>query len=357
MRRDDSHADRARNLTIRVTVLIRRVVALALSVLLLAACATRLAPPGASIEPPTETTDSFVMPDGTRLPYRVWMPPAGIRPWAVALALHGMNDSRDAFELPAPEWARAGVAVFAPDQRGFGATATRGYWPGAAGLVGDARVMLGLLRARFPDAKHFAIGESMGAAVLMVAATSPDPPKVDGYILIAPAVWGRKEMNVFLRVALAVGSRIAPGAAFAGAPGVRVWASSNREAIMRLSRDPLTIKRTRLDAVRGLVDLMDEALAAAPRFTAPALFLYGGHDELVPKNATEATWRALPPTPPGDRGDGPRRAYYPAGWHLLLRDLQRAQPIEDILAWMRDPNAPLPSGAGPAARAWLADRD
>ena len=74
----------------------------------------------------------------------------------------------------------------------------------------------------------------------------------------------------------------------------RVTASDNREAIKRLSQDPLTIHGTRFDTVRGLVDLMDAALAAAPRFRAPALFLYGGKDELIPDKATAATWRGLP---------------------------------------------------------------
>jgi alpha-beta hydrolase superfamily lysophospholipase len=93
---------------------------------------------------------------------------------------------------------------------------------------------------------------------------------------------------------------------------------------------------------------MGQALEAASRFHAPALFLYGGHDELVPARATAATWRALPP--------GPVRAFYPEGYHLLLRDNDRAAPIEDILAWIRDPNAPLPSGADLAASAWLAQQ-
>ena len=68
---------------------------------------------------------------------------------------------------------------------------------------------------------------------------------------------------------------------------------------------------------------MDAALAAAPRFRAPALFLYGGKDELIPDKATAATWRGLP--------EGPVRAFYPAGYHLLLRDHGRMTPIDDIL--------------------------
>src|SRR5579863_7220646 len=86
--------------------------------LVLAGCATHLAPPGPSVEAPRETADAFVMPDGMRLPYRVWLPQGA--PRAVMLALHGMNDSRDGWEIPAPDFAAAGIAVFSPDQRGFG---------------------------------------------------------------------------------------------------------------------------------------------------------------------------------------------------------------------------------------------
>ena len=73
-------------------------------------CATHLVPPGPAIEAPRETQDTFVMPDGMRLPYRTWLPDG--EPVAVVLALHGMNDSRDAWEYPGPELAAHGIAVF-----------------------------------------------------------------------------------------------------------------------------------------------------------------------------------------------------------------------------------------------------
>ena len=61
--------------------------------------------------------------------------------------------------------------------------------------------------------------------------------------------------------------------------------------------------------------------------------------------ATAATWRALPP--------GPARAFYPADYHLMLRDRERAVPIGDIIAWMRGDES-LPSGADRRAADWLA---
>jgi alpha-beta hydrolase superfamily lysophospholipase len=283
------------------------------------------------------------MPDGMRLPYRTWLPDGD--PWAVVLALHGMNDSRDAWEFPGPDFAAAGIAVFSPDLRGFGDSAARGYWPGTQALVDDARSEALLLRQRYPHTKLVLMGESMGAAVLMCLATSGAPPPVNGYVLVAPAVWGRAEMNVFMRSGLWLVANLMPGFTVTGQVA-HVKASDNREAIWRLSTDPLTIHETRFDTINGLVDLMDAALAAAPHFIGPALLLYGGKDEVIPDRATVAIWRAMPP--------GPVRAFYPDDYHLLLRDLHRATPIDDVVAWMRDPAAPLPSGADRAAAAWLA---
>ncbi len=77
-------------------------------------------------------------------------------------------------------------------------------------------------------------------------------------------------------------------------------------------------------------------------FAAPALFLYGGHDELVPAGANAATWRALPRS----AGGGPVLAFYPNGYHLLLRDQDRALPIGDILAWIDDPRCTTAVGCG-----------
>jgi len=314
-----------------------------LLILALAGCDMHLAPAGPRIEAANETADAFVMPDGMRLPYRSWLPVG--QPWAVMLALHGMNDSRDAWEFSAPDFADAGIAVFSPDQRGFGDTTVRGYWPGTTALVDDARHMAALLHARYPHARLVLLGESMGAAELMCLATEPDPPANAAYVMVSPAVWSRSEMNPIERGGLWIISSLWPGFTVTG-QSAHVTASDNRQALIRLSTDPLTIRDTRFDTINGLVNLMDAAASAAPHFTPPSLFLYGGKDELIPPDAMAKVWRALPP--------GPVRAFYPADYHLLLRDLGRARPIGDIIDWLLVPTAPLPSGAEAAASAWLA---
>jgi acylglycerol lipase len=320
----------------------------ALAMLSLTACTTVLAPPGPRVKAPAETPEAFVMPDGVRLPVRIWLPKGAPerQPAAVVLALHGMNDSRDAWEIPAPEFAAEGIALYSPDQRGFGGTTSRGYWPSTQGLVDDARVMTRLLHQRYPGVPLYLMGESMGAAVLMVMATEPHAPQVAGYVLVAPAVWGRAQMSFFLRGVLWLASHTVPGLTLENRGYVKITASDNHEALVRLSNDPLTIHATRVDTTQGLVNLMDDALAAAPKFHARALFIYGGKDDLIPKQATLATWRALP------KGDA-TLAYYPDHYHLAMRDLGRDTVIKDAVAWMKDPTAPLPSRADQAALDWM----
>lgn len=317
--------------------------------LLLCGCAVPPRVHRAAVAPPPTVTDgAFVMADGARLPYREWLP-AGRAPAIVVLALHGIDDSRDAWERPGPILAAQGIAVIAPDERGFGAATGRGLWPGTATMLADARASTLAVRARFPAARLYLAGESMGGAVLMALAASPLAPPVDGYVLSSPAVWGRREMNLLLRSSLWIADQTVPNMTLSDR-GVSVRPTDNDAAWRRLSEDPLTLRETRVSAVEGLVDLMDAALAAAGHIRQPVLFLYGGHDELVPKPAMAAAWRA-------EMASGyPRQAYafYPAGYHLLQRDHEGAVVTADIANWLRDPEAPLPSGAEARAAAWIA---
>ena len=115
-----------------------------------------------------------------------------------------------------------------------------------------------------------------------------------------------------------------------------------------LGRDPLVIKATRVDAINGLVDLMDLALAAAPRLDSPSLILYGGQDEIIQPGPTRTMLARLPAAPAPAR----RIAVYPGGYHMLLRDLDAAVVWGDIAAWIADPDRPLPSGAEAPAKAF-----
>ena len=310
-----------------------------------AACAPVIIPAGPPSSEPFVAYKGFIMPDGARLPYRAWLPDD--TPRAVLLCLHGFGDySINAFELPAPLFVSQGIALYAYDQRGFGAAPHQGLWPGTATLASDATVVASLLRARHPGVPLYVLGESMGAAVLLVAATSGNPPPASGYILSAPGVRGRATMGRFERAVLEFASRAIPAVGFIGSvPGFTP--TDNEAAMRRWSSDPLTARTYRVDLVYGLVNLMDEALVAASRFTDNALILVGGHDRIVPPSAIRRLVASMPPEAPH------RVAYYVDGYHLLLRDRGRAKVVLDIVAWLSDPAAALPSGADELGRRWM----
>lgn len=306
--------------------------------LLLTACAPRLELPGPAITAAALTADHFVAADGAHLPLRSWQP-AG-RPWAVVLALHGFNDYSNAFTTVGEFLAAKGVAVYAYDQRGFGDTAHRGLWPGTDALVADLRAVAAGLRARHADTPLFLLGESMGGAVVMAAMTGPEPPATDGIILAAPAVWGRPTMPWYQRAALFAAAHTVPWLTLSGR-GLRIRASDNIKMLRALSRDPLVIKDTRIDALSGLTDLMDTALAAAPHLTTPTLVLYGEKDEIITRGPMVRMLRSLPTNERWHQ----RIALYADGYHMLLRDLEAPTVWRDIEAWLDDPSGPLPSGA------------
>lgn len=333
-----------------------------LAVTLLTACAPNLAPRGPGADAPVLADSSFTTSDGLSLPLRRWLPPRpenatdgteGEEPeiTGVILALHGFNDYSNAFENPGQIFASMGLAVYAYDQRGFGESPHRGLWAGSDVLTGDLADASRALRQRHPGKPLYLLGESMGGAVILAAYNSPNRPDADGVILSAPAVWARETMPWYQRTALWISARAIPWARFSGS-GLKIQASDNIEMLRGLGRDPLVIKGTRVDAIHGLVDLMDQALAAAPALDTPALLLYGDKDEIVPRDPTLQLWANLPPA----RRARQRLALYSNGWHMLLRDLDAGVVLADIVQWTEDQAQdeaaarPLPSGADKLAR-------
>jgi len=315
----------------------RRVAAL-LALTVLFGCAPTLQQPGSMVDAARLDQDRFVTSDGIELKVTAWRPDAA--PKAVVLALHGFNDYRNAFAEPAAEWARLGILTYAYDQRGHGEAPDQGIWPGTTLMVRDVGEMARLLRARHPDLPLYLLGESMGASVAIVAMAGDRPPPVDGVVLSAPALWGRAYMPGMQAGALDFLAHAMPWFPVGGGNTGRV-PSDNVPMLRKLGRDRHVQKYNRIDTVWGLVNLMDDAQAAAPRFAARTLILYGSNEQLIPKGPVDGFLKNLPP----DAAPRQRLVVYPQGFHMLLRDLNAEIVRQDIAAWMFDPTSALPSGA------------
>jgi acylglycerol lipase len=295
---------------------------------------------------PVLTDVALTTTDAETLPLRRWLPAGlsdGMAPRAVILALHGFNDYSNAFDAPAKIWAAHGIATYAYDQRGFGGAPGRGLWPGSEALATDAVTAATLLRVKYPRTPIYLLGESMGGAVAILAATGATgirPAAVDGVILSAPAVWTRESMQFLPRLALWAGVRMFPGAVFTG-ESLHILASDNIPMLIALGRDPMVIKGARVDTMYGLVDLMDRTIEAAPQLTQPLLLMYGAHDPIIPADPLREFVAALP----ADAVPHDRFAYYQDGYHMLTRDLEGAKVSNDVVSWVLNRAAALPSRA------------
>lgn len=309
----------------------------AMLVVVLGACAPGVRGAGPAVTTPQLTGDGFLAADGEVLAVKSWGPETGA---AVVIALHGFNDYSNFFAAPGAFLAEYGIRSYAYDQRGFGASAQAGMWAGVETLVDDLKAFVRLTRRRHPGTPLYLLGESMGGAVIMVAAARTPGLDVDGVILSAPAVWGRVTMPWYQRLSLWAGVRLMPGVTVTG-QGLNIKPSDNIEMLRALGRDPLVIKATRIDAIYGLVNLMDAALEKAGRRSGKTLILYGEKDEIIPHEPTRMMLERWPETARGQR----RVALYKDGYHMLLRDLKADVPWRDIVGWIENADRPLPSGA------------
>lgn len=316
---------------------------LALALGLAGACAPKLAPPGTSPTQPILTDGVYVAADGIKLEMRITRPHGPAR--AVVVAVHGFNDYSNAFAEAADFWAKRGIMVYAYDQRGFGSSPHRGIWPGMAALRRDLKAIATLVARRHPGLPLYLVGVSMGGAVVMATLAEDTVPEAQGAILVAPAVWGWHHLGLIPRLSLRIAAHTMPWMHLTG-QGLGIKPSDNIEMLIRLSRDRRVIKKTRVDAIYGLVNLMTAANEAALRLKGPVLVLYGASDEIVPRTAVLDMVAKLR----SSAGKGATIGFYPKGYHMLLRDLGADVVLGDIAAWIKAPLGALPSGADRRAR-------
>jgi acylglycerol lipase len=318
----------------------RRWLILALAALSLSACAPVVqqawTPPAAFAGPRLEP-DAFISFDGAKLGLQQWLPEA--EPWAVIVGVHGMDDYANAFDLAGPYWAKDGVAVIAYDQRGFGRSPQRGVWGGDALYTRDLKTIVTLVRARYPHAIVAVAAESMGGSVAIEAFASAQPPAADRLVLISPGVWGWSSQPLPYKTTLWLAAHLDPSMQVNPPDFVteHIYPSDNIDELRRMGRDPLESWGARADALYGLVALMERASRDVGRIRTPVLYLAGAHDQIIPVPAHERAARGLT----GDE----RSAFYANGWHLLIVDKERDLVFRDIESFIRDPDAPLPSGA------------
>jgi acylglycerol lipase len=262
---------------------------------------------------------AFAASDGADVPYRLWLPE---RPRAALLLLHGCCDYSGAFDSVGAKLARAGFAVMAYDQRGFGATRSRGSWAGGERLMRDVGEAAQFFRTRLrPGLPFFVLGESMGGAVAIHAAAQLD---LAGLVLMAPGALSSPFRRSLYAWLLYFFRKIVGKAELV----VERLNSSDlsASAAIRLLSDPMVMRSMNAELLDGVITLAYSAVEVASRVTVPTLTMVGAKDDLLRRDCILQLHQNLAgPKSWADIKDGP---------HLLLHWTRGTEVLRTARRWI-----------------------
>lgn len=300
---------------------------------------------------------SHATSDGSQLWVHRWRPDDD-RLRSAVLVSHGMGEHAGRYAGVAERLTAAGCEVWAPDQRGHGRTAASpddlGHLADRDGwnrMVRDLHELCGRLAGEVPAAPRILLGHSMGSllasqylldhadsiAAAVLSGTS-GPAGARRYAGLALAHLERVRLGgrgrSRLLDALLFGSF---NRAFAPARTAFDWLSRDADEVDRYVADPLCgfVLRARgfCDMLAALGRLERAAELARIPVDLPLLVLAGSDD------------------PVGGRLDGVRRRvrdleraglrrvssrFYPGARHELFHETNRAQVLDDLLAWLEE---------------------
>ena len=269
-----------------------------------------------STQSPSDATTVQAPAPKQGAPCRTWVDPRE-RPLACLLCIHGLGLQSNSYEFFGKEQANRGLAVYAIDVRGFGS------WMKANGktqvnfdeCLADIKQALESIRAANPGLPVYILGESMGGAIALRAA-SMYPDLIDGLISSVPAGerfhQGKTSMKVFLN--LLSGFDVANVG-----NDVLNQATQNAKLKALWSGDPLARLNLTPQELIQFQDFMNNNHEAAKKVTdMPVLFLQGNGDQLV---KPEGTWELFNAVAAKDKS-----FFAVPGEHLIFEEAQAQDP-------------------------------
>lgn len=274
---------------------------------------------------------TFYGADGAALAGFRWLPEA--EPRGVVQIAHGMGEHSLRYSPLAAALNAAGLAVYANDHRGHGASAAGALGDlgpgGFAALADDMACLTRLVQQELPGVPVVLLGHSMGSFAAQLYL-------LDHHALVA---------GVALSGSAALDARPAQPGERARLQDYNAAFTPARTPFDWLSRDPAAVDAYRADPLCG-VSLTQESrnsmLAAAVRMADPAalaqvpsdlpLYLFSGDAD--PVNGGLAWFDPLVARYRDAGFTDVTVRLYPGGRHEMLNETNREEVIADLLAWI-----------------------
>jgi alpha-beta hydrolase superfamily lysophospholipase len=264
--------------------------------------------------------------DGRSLFYRFRVP---ARPAGVVLLLHGYAEHSGRYGWVMERLGEAGFSVYAPDIRGFGASARPGALADLDSLesaVRDVASLAAVIQRVLPGAPLFLLGHSMGGMLAALYALR-HPEGLAGLVTTGAAVEIPEFISPLLLRVSGLLSRLLP--LLPAQPFEYHELSRDPQVIRALEEDPLYYKG-KMRARTGYQQLLGirEVLSGLSNLRLPLLVLHGAEDRTISPKASEAFFR-------GASSQDKTMKIFPGLRHEILNEPEREQVLAVILDWLR----------------------
>jgi alpha-beta hydrolase superfamily lysophospholipase len=223
----------------------------------------------------------------------------------------------------------AGFSVYAPDIRGFGASARPGALADLDSLesaVLDVASLAAVIRRVLPGAPLFLLGHSMGGILAPLYALR-HPEGLAGLVTTGAAVEIPEYISPLLLRVSGLMNRLLP--LLPAQTFEYRELSRDPQVIRALEEDPLYYKG-KMRARTGYQQLLGirEVLAGLADLKLPLLVLHGAEDRTISPKASEALFR-------GASSPDKTLKIFPGLRHEILNEPEREQVLAVILDWLR----------------------
>jgi acylglycerol lipase len=269
---------------------------------------------------------SYEGSDGRSLFYRFQVP---ARPAGVVLLLHGYAEHSGRYGWVMERLAEAGLAVYAPDHRGFGRSARPSALADLESLeaaVGDIVSLTAVARRVLPGAQLFLLGHSMGGMLALLFALR-HPEGLAGLVTSGAAVEIPEYISPLLLRVSGLLNRLLPR--LPAQPFDYRKVSRDPQVIQAMELDPLYY-RGKMRARTGYQQLLGirEVTSDLPRLRLPLLLLHGGEDRTIAPKTSEMIYNAV------SSADKTLKIW-PGLRHEILNEPERQEVLAVILDWLR----------------------
>ncbi len=281
---------------------------------------------------------TFEAVDGTRFPYRKWLPES--EPRAVMVAVHGLGGATSDWNPLGEYFQKKGIAVYAHELRGMGndpRETLRGDLDRRDGWLEDFVCFLRRIETTHPGKPVIWYGESLGGIVTTHLLTRAEIATLrpEGFILASPIVEIDAKLGFWKRAGLRVASWLLPRKRLRlqelgpeEAAQAQVVSTTTHEA--QLERTPHAVTSFSLRLLARIWHLVNANNRQIKQLETPMLILYSGHDVFTPKAEVEAFTAGLPEDLPVEK------RFYPEGYHLLLHDVMWRDVLEKVENWLEN---------------------